>query len=389
MKLLGKIDSNFIISKLIRIGAPLIIIAYALKWLYGFAERGVVKNDFIFFWTASRLAVSGHARDVYDFILFQDFLSKVAMEPMAEAFFYPPTFLLFLLPLSFMPYLLSFFVWISFALFGYCLVVHRIAPHALTILTVLAFSPTLLNISYGHNGLLTAALMGGGLLITDRRPIAGGVLLGLLTYKPNLAILLPFALIVGRKWRVFAAFVVSAGLMILLSCIMFGFEIWAAFIHNISISAKMLESGFSGFILNFKTMPSTYAATRLAGGGIRLSLLAHITAMAFALFITVRVWSRETSLPVRASILVICSMLFTPYLQDYDVTLLALAIAWLGWEGYLKKWSEKENLFLLASWFAPLISLFLVKLFEIQILPVFLIIMIFFILKRNACQNVR
>ncbi len=381
---LKKIDTDLIILQLIRIGTPLVIAAYVLKWIYGFAERGVVKNDFILFWTASNLAASGHARDVYDFTLFQDFLSKVAMEPMAEAFFYPPTFLLFLLPLSFMPYLLSFSVWISFTLVGYCFVIHRIAPHALTILAVLAFSPTLLNVSYGHNGLLTAALMGGGLLVADRRPIVGGVLLGLLTYKPNLAILLPFALIAGQKWRVLVAFVISTGLMILLSCFMFGFDIWAAFIHNASAVEKVLESGFNGFILNFKTMPSPYAAVRLAGGGIGLSLLVQITAMAFALFITVRVWSREAPLPLRASILVICSMLSTPYLQEYDVTLLALAIAWLGWEAYSKRWSGKENLFLLAAWFAPLISLLIIKLFKIQILPVFFILLMIFMLRRNV-----
>jgi hypothetical protein len=385
--ILKKIDSDFILVQLIKIGTPLIIATYALKWFYGFAKQGVIKNDFIFFWTASSLAASGRAQDVYDFTLFQNYLEKVAMEPMAEAFFYPPTFLLLLFPLSFMPFILSFSIWISVTLVSYYYVVHRIAPHSFTILMVLAFSPTLLNIGYGHNGFLTAALMGGGLLVADRRPIVGGVLLGLLTYKPNLAILLPFALIAGRKWRVLVAFVISAGLMVLLSCFMFGFDIWAAFIHNAPASAKVLESGFNGFILNYKTMPSPYAAVRLAGGSAGLSFLAQITATALALFITVWVWSREASLPLRASILVICSMLFTPYLQDYDVTLLALAIAWLGWEGYLRKWPAKEKLFLLAMWFAPLVSLMMVRLFNMQILPVFFVIVIIFLLRRDGFQK--
>jgi hypothetical protein len=199
----------------------------------------------------------------------------------------------------------------------------------------------------------------------------------------------PFALVAGRKWRVLSAFIISAGLMILFSCFVFGFDIWVAFMHNVSVSTKVLESGFNGFILNFKTMPSPYAAVRLAGGSIGLSFLAQTAVMAFALFITVRVWSTETSLPLRASILVICSMLFTPYLQDYDVTLLALVIAWLGWEGYSKKWSEKENLFLLAAWFSPLISLLIVKLFKIQILPIFFILLIIFILRRNVFCRVQ
>ena len=46
-------------------------------------------------------------------------------------------------------------------------VIRRIAPHLLTIALALIFSGTIQNISYGQNGFLSAALLGGGLICLD------------------------------------------------------------------------------------------------------------------------------------------------------------------------------------------------------------------------------
>ena len=41
------------------------------------------------------------------------------------------------------------------------------------------------NIGHGHNGFLTAALIGSALVVLDRRPVLAGVLFGLIAYKPQ------------------------------------------------------------------------------------------------------------------------------------------------------------------------------------------------------------
>ena len=50
---------------------------------------------------------------------------------------------------------------------------------------------------FGQNGFYTAALLIGGLMCLDRRPVLAGVLFGILTIKPQLGLLLPVILLLG------------------------------------------------------------------------------------------------------------------------------------------------------------------------------------------------
>src|SRR4029077_284984 len=65
------------------------------------------------------------------------------------------------------------------------------------------------NIGSGQNAFLTSALLIGGFILLPSRPGAGGVLLGVLTYKPQLWLLAPVALVAAREWRALAATVLT------------------------------------------------------------------------------------------------------------------------------------------------------------------------------------
>ena len=83
-----------------------------------------------------------------------------------------------ILPLALLPYLASLVAWLLVTLSNYLLVIRRIAPHPLTPWLALAFPGTFQNFIQGQNGFLSAALLGGGLVILDRFPLTGGMLLG-------------------------------------------------------------------------------------------------------------------------------------------------------------------------------------------------------------------
>jgi len=54
------------------------------------------------------------------------------------------------------------------------------------------------------------------------------------------------------------------------------------------------------------------------------------------------VWYRDQPLALRASVLVTGAFLATPYAWEYDLALLGLAFAWLGWQEYqlgLDQWA--------------------------------------------------
>ena len=64
----------------------------------------------------------------------------------------------------------------------------------LWLLLALAFPAVLVNIGHGQNGFLTAALLGGALVMLDRRPLLAGILFGLLAYKPQFGLMIPLVL---------------------------------------------------------------------------------------------------------------------------------------------------------------------------------------------------
>ena len=73
-------------------------------------------------------------------------------------------------------------------------------------LSALLAPASLINLLYGQNGFLTAALLVGGIRLAPSRPLSGGVLLGLLAYKPQFGLVVVVALVAARLWRaIFAA----------------------------------------------------------------------------------------------------------------------------------------------------------------------------------------
>src|SRR5262245_45938708 len=117
---------------------------------------------------------------------------------------YPPYFLFIAGALATMPYLLALAVWQVATLLLYVLMIRAIlsttswpssswpsTPDPLWLLLAVAFPAVLVNVGHGHNGFLTAALIGTALLVLDTRPILAGVLFGLMAYKPQFGLLIP------------------------------------------------------------------------------------------------------------------------------------------------------------------------------------------------------
>ena len=92
---------------------------------------------------------------------------------------YPPAFLLVAAALAALPYLGALLVYQAATLAAYLAVVRRIAGRPEAWLLALAFPAVFVNVTHGHNGFITAALLGGALLVLDRRPLLAGALHGL------------------------------------------------------------------------------------------------------------------------------------------------------------------------------------------------------------------
>ncbi|SCV00655.1 hypothetical protein CNECB9_750011 [Cupriavidus necator] len=116
---------------------------------------------------------------------------------------YPPMFLLFVMPLALFPFAASYLIFIGSTAAIYIAALIRIvdipgAPRYAVWLPVVAFPGVHEAAIMGQNSLLTAGLAAWGLIHLRARPVLSGVLIGLLSIKPQLALLFPVALVAGR-----------------------------------------------------------------------------------------------------------------------------------------------------------------------------------------------
>jgi hypothetical protein len=218
-------DWDWLLHKLLTVAPPIVVGLYLLMWGQwmiggsGLLDRSGVPigGDFSYYWIASRLAWSGEPASVYDAARLQMWHQEFFRVGTHLIWSYPPTLLLLLLPAAWLPYLASWAVWTLLGLAGYLLIIRRTAPHHLIIWWALAFPGAFQNFGYGQNGFLSVILLGGGLLLLESNPFLGGLLLGLFSYKPHLAVLVPLALLAGRRWRALAGLLTGAAALVLAS----------------------------------------------------------------------------------------------------------------------------------------------------------------------------
>jgi alpha-1,2-mannosyltransferase len=313
-----------------------------------------VGTDFVSFWTVSSALVHGNERAIYS----PEALAALeqATLPRENADFYawqyPPIALLLVYPLAFFPYLWSLASWLAVGLACYLTVLWRILPQPLTLCAGLAFPAVLLTFVHGQNSLLTAGLFGWGLLLLARRPIAAGVVIGLLSFKPQLGLLLPVALLAGGHWRTIVAATLTSLSLAAMTVILFGGEIWSDFFNSVQLSRDILDKG----LVPYYKMQSVSAAVRLLGGpSIFGYSLQAVVAMSAAVMVA-WVWRRPTDPDTKNAALMTATPLATPFVLDYDLMLLAPAIAWLARRGLRRGQLPWEGTALAVLSLVPLVS---------------------------------
>ncbi len=222
--------------------------AVAVAWIlirHGFpvSSDGVNCIDFIWVWLSSKLASSGALVQVYDYSAFSAALANLVDPPncIIEHFDYPPTLLLFTYPLGLMRYSGAFGVWIAATLLLCLAAVYAIIPRRAAVIAAVTSVPVLLNVLLGHNGFLTAGLIGLALALMERRPWLSGIFLGLLTYKPQFGILFPLALLASRNWRAVLSAATTSVMFGLAAALVFGFEAWPSFVDALVDRASSLN----------------------------------------------------------------------------------------------------------------------------------------------------
>ncbi len=330
-------------------------IVWVLKSIYISGLKGnSFGNDFITFWAASHLALTGHAQDAYDSCLLfkaQQFALPAASRD-SYAWFYPPTFYLLVLPLALLPYVAAYWTFMLSTLGAYLLLLRRIVRGKTAMLCIAAFSGLWINLFYGQNAFLTASLCGAALLCTERRPVLAGVFIGLLAaIKPHLAFLFPVALIAVGAWRILITAALTTTAFTAIGTAILGTAALKGFLANLVYARVFLENGSQVW----KKIPSVFAFMRLYGIPVEWAYVIHFVFATGAAVIVWHVWRRCRNSNLRGAVLMTATFLISPYIFHYDLAWLAFPIAWFALSGMQNGWLRGEREVLVVAWLLPML----------------------------------
>jgi hypothetical protein len=285
-------------------------------------------DDFINYWSAPYLAWHGRLGEIYNFNAFHAFEQSI-VGPTLDFYHYsyPPVMLLLTAPLAIVPYVPGLFAWLIAGWLAFYAALRAAVPGRGALWLALATPAVFINAVGGQNGTWSAALLGGGLTLLERRPILAGMLLGALVYKPQLGILLPFALVAGRHLRAFLAAGVTAAVLLLASLWLFGADAWAAYFHNTTVLRHLVLEDPTDIS---HRMVSVFTAALFAGAGVSGSYAIQAVIGLAAAIVVVIGWYRDAPQPGKNALLVLGTCLATPYLQDYDLVFGAFIVVWLS-----------------------------------------------------------
>lgn len=320
-----------------------------------------VGADFSLYWSASYLTLAGEPAAVYEPKRLLQVEEAVTGKPGFFPWRYPPTFLMLVAPLSLAPYYMALSIWLVLTLAPFLWVIHCFSSSPRTIFLTLAFPGTFLNFFYGQNGFLSATLLGGGLFLLERSPFIAGLLIGLLSYKPNLVVLPIVALAAGKHWKSLGGAMTAALGTALLSLLILGPGPWTAFWKDVLRAGQAMATQVTPILYK---MPSIYAALRQAGLGPGAAWLFQGITMAAVTGAVFWVWFRKSSASARSAVLIGAILLFTPHIFYYDFVLLAIPLA-IFWQEPRNQGSKPaEQAILILIWIMPLVTLGLAVLYK-------------------------
>src|SRR6516165_7032816 len=284
----------------------------------------LVGRDFANTWVGAQLALTGDsqayfAADSYNRLLAEKFGAGYPL----HIWSYPPHLLLFTCPLALMPYMAAYILYCAVGLAVYLAVA---SERRLDYLALLAIAPAVIvNIWCGQNGFFIAALLVGGLMVLDRRPILAGLLFGMLSIKPQLGILLPLVLALTGRWRTVLAAATTILLLVTAASLVFGVSVCTAYINDaMPVQSRVFLREFENFMTH---MPTAFMNARVAGLPLPVAAGLQIAVSLAAVGAVMWTFWRRRDADLSNALLLTAAFLATPYAFNYDMVLFGPVIA--------------------------------------------------------------
>jgi hypothetical protein len=299
------------------IGLAVLVIALVLDLTHHPQHVGI---DFHTYFAAAIVGLQQGWSHVYDQALVAAAQKHLVPGQWSQPFLSPPTVAWLVAPLTVFRYWTAFGIW---AVFSFLALAAALAWSGVStglgrwIAVVGALAPwwVLYAVNLGQVvPLVAAGVVVAWKLVRDDKEVAAGVLLSVIFLKPNTAILVPAALLVAGRYRVFAAWLAAGGVLAVIAFLVLGADGVLAYVNELRAP---LPSGADAL-----TLKGAIGATGVVAAVLRVLIVGMVLATAFRLRA-----SQGLVMPIG----IVGSLIVSPYLHASDLCLLAAA-AWMVWE---------------------------------------------------------
>jgi hypothetical protein len=306
------------------IGCLLALAVQKAAWLF-FEVSSSKLTDFHTFYLAGQMALRGVFDQAYAAATFAPAQAALSGGTDFMPWPYPPPFGLVVAGLALLPLPASYLLFIGATLAAYLVMLKRLARDSFPAALTAVFPALVACIGSGQNGCLTGALLGLACVELVRGRTRAGIPIGLMIIKPHLALLVGGYVLVGQRWRVTLLALAVAVLATACATLVFGTQVWPAFLAGAREVTDFLEAGLYPFF----RMVSVYALLRSVGASSETALIAQAVVACLALTFVALAWRQgEEPRHVLGRALLV-SLSVTPYAYDYDVTVVGLGFGLL------------------------------------------------------------
>jgi glycosyl transferase family 87 len=205
-------------------------------------------NDFTFYVVGARIGLAHGWGSIYDLGLQQAQLdsmgSGITIAGLAR-FISPPPVAWLALPFTPLPYPVAYWAWSALLLAALAFTWYLVAPgegraRVIFLAAAVGWLPVIYGLQLGQPGFFVAlGVAGSYTLLRAKRPFLAGLALAPLALKPQLAFLVPLALLATRQFRAFAGSAVALGVLAGASLLALGPDGVRAYLDRLSFASNV------------------------------------------------------------------------------------------------------------------------------------------------------
>ena len=325
-------DGTWVLTIVAVICAVATLAVYAVKISAANPHNGVIGRDFLNFWMYGRAAWFADPGRFYDPRIYNEMLAPlVGANYPPQNWSYPPSIMFIAAPFGRLGYFPALLCWTVLGVGIFVWVARRCVADRRLLIAFLCSPAAVFCLISGQSSFLTAAMLLTIVWCVDRKPVLAGVLIALLSLKPQLGILFPVMLVASGRWRVFVVAAVATILIVAATALAFGPHVWIDFVskglpaQNLVLAdpGRVRTPMYPTIFMNLRGVDVSYA--------VAMTVQACFSAFGVGLVAFAYRFRKNADPLLLSALFFACSVCVVPYLLSYDMlTVSCLAVLLLA-----------------------------------------------------------